>query len=201
MWTAFPTTAVTILLLYTTAAIDDYGVFCPKSAGDFTIWYDIDVGINIWASSDVREADCFLRVSTLYNPSSIGAEFINPSNNMIVVSHGWRPGAILYDHYISDQWGHFSIFNNNCIDEANQGDVEQCAPMDHDAQYWIENGWNVLYIDWMYYAATFFTNVVVAEEHLYVEVYDGKSVNLRNCDILEQCPSATVQCQSRCETL
>ena len=199
MWATLPTTA---LLLCTTTASDDYGVFCPDSANDNTIWNDLDIGINIWSSSDSREDDCFLRVSfPLYNDhSSIGTEWINPSNNIIVLSHGWQPFAYLehlshkkYDHYISDQWGYFESMSTSCVNDANEGDVEKCAPMDHDAQYWIENGWNVLYVDWIYFAATL--NVVDGEKHIYNEVLDGKSVNLLYRHIVEECPSATVQCQ------
>ena len=177
------------LVLYTATATNEYGVFCPQSAGDATIWSGIDIGINIWSSSESRADDCFLRVSTLYNDhSSIGSEWINPSNNMIVLSHGWMAGSVKewlksggVEHYASDQWG------GECVDGANKGDVETCCPMDHDAQFWIQNGWNVLYIDWDYYAAE--ALVFTAEEHIYNAVHDGKSVNL----LYDLCPRAVIQ--------
>ena len=195
MFTPLSVIAGIELVLYTATATNEYGVFCPQSAGDETIWGGIDIGINIWSSSQSRENDCFLRVSTLYNDhSSIGSEWINPSNNMIVLSHGWQPNALPdwlksggVDHYIPDQWGYIDYFSSECVDGANKGDVEKCAPMDHDAQFWIENGWNVLYIDWVYYAAE--PLVFTGEEHIYNAVHDGKSVNL----LYDLCPRAVIQ--------
>ena len=181
MWLAILTTPV---LLYTTLAAGDYGVFCPESAGDNAFWSDLDIGINIWSSSSSRADDCFLRVSTLWNGhSSIGTVWINPSNDMIVMVHGWQGSsvdpddltAVSNEHYISDQWGYLDIMDY-CISSANSGDIEDCPPMDHDAQFWIENGWNVLFVDWKYYAAT--DDVVDAEQTIYDQVHDGKSVNL-----------------------
>ena len=183
MWLAILTTPV---LLYTTLAAGDYGVFCPESAGDNAFWSDLDIGINIWSSSGSRADDCFLRVSTLYNEhSSIGTEWINPSKDMIVMIHGWQGSsvdpddltAVSNEHYISDQWGYLDIMDE-CTSSANSGDIEDCPPMDHDAQFWIENGWNVLFVDWKYYAAT--DDVVEAEQTLYDQVHDGKSVNSQN---------------------
>ena len=177
MWATLSVTAVSALFLYTTAATDEYGVFCPESAHDNTTWKDIDIGINIWSSSESREDDCFLRVSTLYDDhSSIGSEWVNPSNNIVVMSHGWYYHSYFNKHYIPDQWGYYSYLNDRCVDEANKGDVEKCAPMDHDAQFWIQNGWNVLYLDWVYFAAT--VDVTTGEERIYKEVMNGKSVNL-----------------------
>jgi len=154
-----------------------YGVFCPDHGGPSTKWNGPDVGFNIW--SNTRD-NCFLRVSTMFNKhKNIDAEWIRPNDNVIVLIHGWQMAAPdVIEHYIPDQWGYEKTMHR-CSSQANYGGVahggiEDCPPMDHDAKYWIEEGWNVLYADWKHFAHQPW--VLRAEQYIHDNAMDGKTV-------------------------
>ena len=139
-------------------------VVCPDSDGDSKYWSGPDVGVNIWSHSSSRAEDCFLRHSQLHPQTSIDNEWIDPSLNLMVLAHGWSESA--RDHLVSDQWN--NVVSWGCVSGANDGDVEECQPDDHDSQFWMDEGWNVVYLDWRSYAD--FLDVHDAEERIYVDV-------------------------------
>eukprot|EP01083_Nonionella_stella_P216162 777369_1 len=165
--TPLTNTLLSIILLSSVSG--EYAVFCPESAGDNTKWPEMDIGLNIWSSSTTRADDCFLRHSTIYQShSNIGTEWIDPSRNLLVVSHGWQSGwkELGYDHYISDKWS--VLVGSTCVSQGNDvpNPIEICEPTDHNAQYWLQQNWSVIFLDWQYHAAE--SEVQDAEAKLYV---------------------------------
>lgn len=150
---------------------------CPDSVpGDSVTWSGADVGLSVFSSSSSRGADCFLRHSTDYPASGpIDSEWIDPTANTLVFSHGWSPG-MGDDHAPIDQWSdNESITGDGCVSSANPGNnPEPCEPEDYDPSFWTAQGWNVIYLDWRYYADTL--DVVDAEERIYQNVQGSNNV-------------------------
>eukprot|EP01084_Bolivina_argentea_P267675 454449_1 len=152
-------------------------IFCPESQGDNVNYSpgQTDFGLNIYPRNIVNYAeDCYLRHSLLYTQSTISTDFIDPNANMLVISHGWEPN-MNGKHTTSDRWD--QIVNSYCVSNANNynNGIEICEPSDHNAQYWIINGWNVIMLDWRQFANEP-DEVKDAEKKIYADVYNGQTV-------------------------
>eukprot|EP01084_Bolivina_argentea_P190088 326762_1 len=163
-------------------------IFCPESLGsDVSYKQDNDYGLNIFARTakgSEYAQDCFLRYSRSF-ASEVDAEivvnnFINPNDNIVVFIHGWQPS---FDNkfVLPDQWN--AQIHDTCTvwPESNQGGLEPCPPTDHDAQFWIKNGFNVIHLDWRQYAAEPMRDPMpsgaqFAEKKIYTPIYNGKNV-------------------------
>ena len=170
-----------ILLSYTCIIkIHANDIFCPESNNDSEEYTDPnDYGLNIYAQSGGSyPEDCYIRYSLVHQPSSdiILNNFINPSFDTLVMSHGWQGpegnSAIPYTVATPDQW--YKLIMNDCVSNANQNGIEPCPPIDHDCQYWSQKGWNCIMIDWRQYASTILVNN--AEAKLYEAVYNNQNV-------------------------
>ena len=174
-----PTTSL-LSALVTVSLANANTILCPDSHGDSFLWEGPDVGISIFSSSSSRGADCFLRHSTFYPASGpIDTEWLDPSANTLVFSHGWSPDSGNH-HGPDDQWSDISsVTGDGCRSDArvNPGDdPEPCEPTDYDPRLWTSQGWNVIYLDWRYYADE--EDVVDAEAKLYQNVDGSNTVQL-----------------------
>lgn len=152
-------------------------VFCEQSGGDCTscIRYGSnDYGLRIFTQyNSSYQSDCFIHYSRLDAPpkSMIINEFFNPSFNTFVIAHGWQTT----DSNI--RWT--NIVPGSCLSLAEvnpNSDPEPCEPSDYDPQYWSQNGWNYIFLDWTMYNTDDSPVPFGVEDNIYQPVYNGQSV-------------------------
>eukprot|EP01084_Bolivina_argentea_P055799 102226_1 len=148
------------------------GVFCQEGVNK-DIRNEWDYGFNIWSSSESR-SNCNLRFSRIYSDyTCIDTEWIDPTKNLLIVSQGGHKDGGNPDHYMGSSWKDW--VSGECVGKANNGNVEDCPPTEQDVQYWTDS-WNVIFVDWRYYAYDADLIPFTAEQKLYTPVHEDYSV-------------------------
>eukprot|EP00484_Ammonia_sp_Unknown_P004382 CAMPEP_0197080722 /NCGR_PEP_ID=MMETSP1384-20130603/214275_1 /TAXON_ID=29189 /ORGANISM="Ammonia sp." /LENGTH=408 /DNA_ID=CAMNT_0042519613 /DNA_START=97 /DNA_END=1323 /DNA_ORIENTATION=+ len=166
-------------LLLSSSTLTFATIYCPDSNGDNTALNGVDYGINVFKLADTTyAADCYLRYGNKDSESStVIQQWIDSTKDIVVFAHGWQPSSD-GTHAADEVWQ--NTVASSCVSGSNNGyyasgQTEPCEPTDHDAQYWIAAGFNVLYLDWRYFAYEP-SEVKDAEKKLYKTAYNGKTV-------------------------
>ena len=121
-----------------------------------------DLGMNIFGTKPGH----ILRISALHplGAADIPIEYLNPEHSILVFSHGWDP-AWTGSHNLTDAWD-----GSACAKGANPagpgGKPETCPVNDHNAMLWKNENWDVIFLDWKWYANKPFS-VLKAQDELY----------------------------------